>query len=119
MVGLHDATDDEYHLFLTNLDEDTYSAPDIAQLYRARWAAELLFKELKSRFGLNEINTTDPYLIEALILIAAISLMMSRVIINELQKLDAQQRESADTPRRRRRGFHGGGVRPSLNATLT
>jgi IS4 transposase len=96
MVGLRDATDDEYHLFLTNLDEDTYSAPDIAQLYRARWAAELLFKELKSRFGLNEINTTDPYLIEALILIAAISLMMSRVIINELQKLDAQQRESAD-----------------------
>ena len=69
---------------------------DIAQLYRARWAVEVLFKELKSRFGLDEINTTDPYLIEALILIAAISLMMSRVIVGELQKIDAQQRESAD-----------------------
>jgi len=96
MVGLLNESDDEYHLFLTNLAEDEYSAPDIAQLYRARWAVELLFKELKSRFGLKEINTTDPYLIEALILIAAISLMMSRVIVDELQKLDVQQRESAD-----------------------
>ena len=96
MVGLLNDTDGEYHLFLTNLAEDDYSAPDIAQLYRARWAVELLFKELKSRFGLNEIKTTDPYLIEALILIAAISLMMSRVIVDELQKLDTEQRESAD-----------------------
>jgi hypothetical protein len=96
MVGLRDTTEDEYHLFLTNLGEEEYSAPDIAQLYRARWEVELLFKELKSRFGLDEINTTDPYLIEALILIAAISLMMSRVIVDELQKLDAQQHESAD-----------------------
>src|SRR5699024_6493937 len=95
MVGLRDTTEDEYHLFLTNLAEEEYSAPDIAQLYRARWEVELLFKELKSRFGLDEIYTTDPYLIEALILIAAISLM-SRVIVDELQKLNAQQRESAD-----------------------
>ena len=42
----------------------------------------------------DEINTTDPYLIEALILIAAISLMMSRVIVDELQKLDAAEQES-------------------------
>ena len=46
---------------------------------------ELLFKELKSRFGLNEINTTDPYLIEALILIAAIPLITSCVIVEERQ----------------------------------
>jgi IS4 transposase len=96
MVGLLDDTEEEYHLFLTNLAEEEYSAPDIAQLYRARWAVELLFKELKSRFGLDEINTTNAYLIEALILLAAISLMMSRVIVDELQELDTRQRESAD-----------------------
>ena len=96
MVGLLDETDDEYHLYLTNLAEDEYSAPDIAQLYRARWMVELLFKELKSRFGLDEINTTNAYLIEALIIIAAISLLMSRVIVDELQQLDAKQRDSAD-----------------------
>ena len=43
----------EYHLYVTNLARDNYHAPDIAQLYRARWEIELLFKELKSRFGLD------------------------------------------------------------------
>src|SRR6056297_3748828 len=110
LVGLRNEKTEEYHLYLTNLGKDDYSAPDIAQLYRARWEVELLFKELKSRFGLDEINTTDAYIIEALIIMSAISLMMSRVIVNELRRLDERQRddEAADAdasasrlPRRR------------------
>jgi IS4 transposase len=94
LVGLRNEETDEYHLYLTNLGKENYSAPDIAQLYRARWEVELLFKELKSRFGLDEINTTDTYIIEALIIMAAISLMMSRVIVDELRSLEARQREA-------------------------
>jgi len=93
LVGLRNDESEEYHLYLTNLQRDDYRAPDIAQLYRARWEVELLFKELKSRFGLDEINTTDAYIIEALVIMAAISLMMSRVIVDELRELEAQQRE--------------------------
>lgn len=93
LVGLRNEDAEEYHLYLTNLGRDDYSAPDIAQLYRARWEVELLFKELKSRFGLDEINTTDAYIIEALIIVAAISLLMSRVIVDELRKLDRKQCE--------------------------
>ncbi|ELY93704.1 transposase (ISH5) [Natrialba taiwanensis DSM 12281] len=51
LVGVRNDDSGEYHLYLTNLDRDDYRAPDIAQLYRARWEIELLFKELKSRFG--------------------------------------------------------------------
>lgn len=94
LVGLRNGETGEYHLYLTNLAREEYSAPDIAQLYRARWEVELLFKELKSRFGLDEIKTTDAYIIEALIIMAAISLMMSRVIVDELRSLEAKQRES-------------------------
>ncbi|MFC7126517.1 IS4 family transposase [Halovenus rubra] len=94
LVGLRNKESEEYHLYLTNLGKEDYSAPDIAQLYRARWEVELLFKELKSRFGLDEINTTDTYIIEALIIMAAISLMMSRVIVDELRSLEARQREA-------------------------
>ncbi|PSQ18738.1 IS4 family transposase, partial [Halobacteriales archaeon QS_8_69_26] len=93
LVGLLNEAENEYHLYFTNLPKEDYSAPDIAQLYRARWEIELLFKELKSRFGLDEIRTTDAYIIEALIIMAAISLLMSRVIVDELRKLDARQRE--------------------------
>jgi len=96
LVGLRNDETEEYHLYLTNLDKETYSAPDIAQLYRARWEVELLFKELKSRFGLDEINTTDAYIIEALVIMAGISLMMSRVIVDELRTLEANQRETED-----------------------
>ena len=56
----------------------------------------MLVKELKSRFGLDEINTTDAYIIEALIIMAAISLMISREIIDELHELDAKRRRAAD-----------------------
>jgi len=94
LVGLRNEETEEYHLYLTNLAREDYSAPDIAQLYRARWEIELLFKELKSRFGLDEINTTDAYIIEALIIMSAISLMMSRVIVDELRSLEARQREA-------------------------
>ena len=90
-----DEEDDEYHLYFTNLPRSDYSAPDIAQLYRARWEVELLFKELKSRFRLDEINTTDPYIIEALVIMAAISLMMSRVIIDKLHKMKAKRGDEA------------------------
>jgi IS4 transposase len=110
LVGVRNEETEEYHLYLTNLQRDDYRAPDIAQLYRARWEVELLFKELKSRFGLDEINTTNAYIIEALVIMAAISLLMSRVIVNELRRLDERQRddEAADAdasasrlPRRR------------------
>jgi IS4 transposase len=110
LVGVRNEETEEYHLYLTNLKRDDYRAPDIAQLYRARWEVELLFKELKSRFGLDEINTTDAYIIEALVIMAAISLLISRVIVNELRRLDERQRddEAADAdasasrlPRRR------------------
>ena len=94
LIGLRNEETDEYHLYLTNLGKEDYSAPDIAQLYRARWEVELLFKELKSRFGLDEINTTDAYIIEALVIMAAISLMMSRVIVDELRSVEARQREA-------------------------
>ena len=93
MVGLLNEEEDEYHLYFTNLPCEDYSAPDRAARYRTRWEIELLFKELKSRFGLDKIYTTDAYVIEVLIIMAAISLMMSRVIVDELRKVDAKQRE--------------------------
>jgi hypothetical protein len=48
---------------------------------------------MKSRFFLDEINTTDAYIIGALIIMAGISLIMSRVIVDELRKIEARQRE--------------------------
>jgi hypothetical protein len=59
----------------------------------ARCEIELLFKKLKSRVSLDEMNATDVDIIEALIIMSAISLMMSRVIVDELRSLEAREHE--------------------------
>jgi len=97
LVSLRNAESEGYHLYLINLQKDHYRAPDRAVRYRARWEVELLFKDLKSWFGLDEINTTDAYIIEGLIIMAAISLVMSRVIVDELREIEVQQREMTAT----------------------
>jgi hypothetical protein len=56
---------------------------------------ELLFNELKSWFRLDEINTANLYIIKTLIIMAAISLVISRVIINEFHELDAKRHDAA------------------------
>jgi hypothetical protein len=42
---------------------------------------------------LDDINTTDTYIIEALVIMTAISLLMSRVTVDELRSLEGRQRE--------------------------
>lgn len=72
---------------MTNLPEADYSASDIAQLYRARWEVELLFKELKSTYNLDQIPTSNPVAVEALIFVALISLVVSRVLPDLLRDI--------------------------------
>lgn len=96
VVGIWNEETQEYHLYITNLPASEYDAADIAKLYEARWEVELLFKELKSVYQLDEIQTGNETIIEALILIAAVSLVISRVIYNLLCELDSKQRDIDD-----------------------
>jgi len=58
------------------------SAKDIAKLYGARWSIELLFKELKSKYALDVLETKNLQVIEALIWTAILTLIVSRRIYN-------------------------------------
>jgi len=60
-------------MYFTNLSRSEYFAPDIAHLHWARAEVELLLKELKSWFRLNEIKMNKSYNIKALIIMAASS----------------------------------------------
>ena len=51
---------------------------DIANLYGARWDIELLFKELKSKYALDVLETKNVQVIEALIWTAILTLIVSR-----------------------------------------
>jgi len=49
---------------LTNIAPDILNVSEIAAVYAARWEVELIFKELKSRYELDQITTKSPYAIE-------------------------------------------------------
>lgn len=80
LVGILNDETQEYHLYLTDLPFETFDAERIADLYRGRWCVELLFKELKSRYALDVIQSAKPEIVKALIYTAMITLVISRRI---------------------------------------
>ena len=51
-VRLPDSAENRY--YLTNIDPDSLDAQAVAQTYAARWQIELIFKELKSHYRLDD-----------------------------------------------------------------
>jgi len=80
VVGLWNDDAERYHLYITNLPAEEFSPADLSMLYRARWEVELLFRELKRVYGLDEITSSKPAVVEALILIGLLSLVVSRTL---------------------------------------
>jgi IS4 transposase len=68
----------KYHVYLTNLPTDTLSAEEVAGLYACRWEVELVFKELKSEYALDRVNTSNRYVVEALLWASILTMVVSR-----------------------------------------
>ena len=82
LVAVYNKEARKYHVYITNIGYDILDAEDIATLYSARWDVELIIKELKSRYALDVVNTTNPQVIEAYIWTAILTLMVSRRVYN-------------------------------------
>jgi IS4 transposase len=78
LVAIYDDEDKEYHLYLTNIPPEVLSAEDIAALYALRWEIELVFKELKSKYALDVVDTRNPNIVLGLIWTAVLTLLVSR-----------------------------------------
>jgi putative transposase len=86
LVAVFNEDEKKYHVYLTNISNDDLSPEDVAKLYGARWDIELIFKELKSRYALDVVNTTNPQIVEAYIWIAVLTLFISRRIYSIVRK---------------------------------
>lgn len=80
VIGVREPVSNTWRFYVTNLDAAEFPAEEIAALYRLRWEIELLFKELKSAYRLDEIPTTKPERARCLILAALLSLLVGRVL---------------------------------------
>jgi IS4 transposase len=84
VVGVRNEDADEHHLYITNLPREEFSPDDIATLYRCRWEVELLFRELKTQYELDEFNTSKSHVVEILLYAALLSLLVSRDLLDLL-----------------------------------
>ena len=82
VVGVRDEDADDYHLYLTNLTREEFFPADVAQIYRCRWEVELLFRELKTQYELDEFDTSNEHVVKILLYAALLSLLVSRELLD-------------------------------------
>jgi len=82
-----------YHLYLTNISPDQLAAEDVALLYGARWSIELVFKELKRLYKLDVISSGEDDVVEALVLVAMLTLVVSHRLLNHMRLLAPEKSE--------------------------
>jgi IS4 transposase len=78
LIAIYNIEDEKYHVYITNIPVDRLDAEDITVLYSARWEIELIFKELKSRYGIDNLTTSNPHAVEALLWVGILTLIVSR-----------------------------------------
>jgi IS4 transposase len=92
LVAVYNIDEENYHVYLTNISKDDLTPEDVAKLYGARWDIELIFKELKSRYDLDVVNTRNPQIVEAYVWIAILTLFISRRIYNIVRKHNPKEK---------------------------
>lgn len=81
LVGVRDEETGEYHLYITNLPVEEFDAETVARLYRARWTIELLFKSLKSDFGIDDLPSEKPAVVQALLYASIITWLVGQEVL--------------------------------------
>lgn len=90
----------QYHVYVTNIPVEVLAAEDVAALYRVRWEVELVFKELKGRYALDQVRTTKAYIVESLIWTAILTMLASRRLYSLLLVSVAPELRARYTPLR-------------------
>lgn len=91
LIARYNSEARKYHVYLTNIPKERLDPDEIASLYGARWEIELIFKELKSRYALDVIKTTNTKIIESLIWVAILTLLASRAIYNLFRRMALEE----------------------------
>jgi hypothetical protein len=88
-------------LYITNLPREEFSPEQIATLYRARWDVELLFRELKFRYGIEKFDTSKAYIVKIQTTAALLTTSVSRAILQVFVDHGEERGEDATFPTER------------------
>jgi putative transposase len=92
-IGVLDEETGEYHLYLTDIMPEQLIPEDVALLYRARWSIEMVFKELKRLYKLDEIPSDKPVVIKSLVMVSMLTLVVSHRMLNLMRSLMPEKSE--------------------------
>ena len=78
VVGVWDETAGEYRWYATNAPPALLDPKHIAAIYAARWEVELLFRELKTHYRIDQLPTRRRAVVESLIYAAVLTMLLGR-----------------------------------------
>lgn len=87
LVAVRNKETKQYHLYITNVPAERLSAEDIAKVYTLRWEIEILFRQLKSQFRLEDISSANENVVHALLYATLITLAVSKAFLHALKRL--------------------------------
>ena len=93
LVAIRNTEERKYHCYLTSIPVEILSADDIAATYRARWEIELIFRELKSGYRLDDVDSQKRDVVESLIYAAVLTLLASRALLRSIVSRVAELRD--------------------------
>lgn len=82
LVGVRDEGSGNYHLYVTNVRPEDLEAEHVQRTYALRWSVELLFRELKQHYRLEDMPSRKPEVVKALIYAAALTMLASRALLD-------------------------------------
>ena len=86
VVAIRNKETRKFHVYVTNIEALHLSADEIAATYSGRWAIELIFKELKSAYRIHDLASSKQHIVEALILAAVLTLIVSRQLLDAVSR---------------------------------
>jgi putative transposase len=78
VLGVRDPETGELRLYVTNAPATHLEARHVAAIYAARWEIELLFRELKMRYRIDQTKSCNRHVAEALIYASVLTLLVAR-----------------------------------------
>jgi len=102
VVGFWNPIDKKYHWYVTNLE---VAAKLIYPLYRLRWAVELFFKMAKSSWRLTDVTSSNPNIIQTLILASIVVTILSQPLAFQLAALRFKDEDQWTMPTIQRAGI--------------
>ena len=85
LVGVQDPRTGRYHLYVTNITPQRLAAEEVARVYACRWQIELLFKEMKSHYGLEGLPSRKGPIVETLLYATVVTLVVSRRLLRAVR----------------------------------